>query len=69
MFVADAIALLVQHCRFSRFWARAIICAAVWLVVGRYQIWRLFVTILPANGTWHEVGWVWFCYEWNFRDM
>ena len=35
---------------------------AVWLIAGRYHYWRLFVTVLPAHGAWHEVGWVWFCY-------
>ena len=62
IFVAGAIYVLGPTLPISRSWARVIIFAAVWLIVGRYQVWRLFVTVLPAHGAWHEVGWVWFCY-------
>ena len=62
LFVAGAIYALGPTLPISRSWARAVIFAVVWLVVGRYQIWRLFVTVLPAHGTWYEVDWVWFCY-------
>jgi cellulose synthase (UDP-forming) len=62
MFVAGAIYALGPTLPISRSWARIIVFAAVWLIVGRYQIWRLWVTVLPAHGDWYEVGWVWFCY-------
>jgi cellulose synthase (UDP-forming) len=62
IFVAGAVYALGPTLPLSRSWARAVVFAAVWLVVARYQIWRLMVTVLPAQGAWHEVGWVWFCY-------
>jgi len=45
-----------------RTWARLLVFATVWVVILRYQEWRLFTTVLPADGEWYEVGWVWFCY-------
>jgi len=63
MFVAGAIYALGPMLPISHTWVRAVVFAAVWLVVGRYQFWRLFVTVLPAHGAWYEVGWVWFCYS------
>jgi cellulose synthase (UDP-forming) len=62
VFVAGAVYALGPTLPLSRAWARAIVFSAVWLIVARYQVWRLFVTVLPAHGAWHEVGWVWFCY-------
>jgi len=62
MFVMGAILMLGPTLPLSRPWARALVCAAVWLVVGRYQIWRLLVTVWPATGSWYEVSWVWLCY-------
>ena len=62
MFVMGAILMLGPTLPLSRSWARALVCAAVWLVVGRYQIWRLSVTVWPAEGPWYEVSWIWFCY-------
>jgi len=62
IFVAGAIYALGPTLPISRSWARAVIFAAVWLVVARYQVWRLFVTVLPANGAWYESGWIWFCF-------
>jgi cellulose synthase (UDP-forming) len=34
----------------------------VWLVVAWYLHWRLFVTVLPAEGAWYEIGWLWLCF-------
>jgi len=31
-------------------------------VVGWYLQWRLAISVLPAEGTWYEVGWVWVCF-------
>ena len=62
MFVIGAIYVLAPMLPLSRAWARTAVFATVWLVVGRYQIWRLFDTVLPAHGEWYEVAWVWFCY-------
>ena len=42
--------------------ALGLIIAAVGLVLVRYAYWRLFGTVLPADGEWYEVAWVWFCY-------
>jgi cellulose synthase (UDP-forming) len=62
IFVAGAVYALGPTLPLSRSWARAVVFAAVWFIVARYHVWRLVVTVLPAHGAWHEVGWVWFCY-------
>jgi len=62
IFVAGAVYALGPTMPLSRTWARAVVFAVVWVIVARYQVWRLFVTVLPAHGAWHEVSWVWFCY-------
>ncbi|HEY1745459.1 MAG TPA: glycosyltransferase [Xanthobacteraceae bacterium] len=62
VFVAGAIYTLGPTLPIQRTWARVFIFCAVWLIVGRYQAWRLFVTVLPAHGAWYEIAWVWFCY-------
>ena len=62
MLMLGAVCMLGPLLPISRGWARAVIFGIVWLMVGRYQIWRLFDTVMPAHGAWYEVGWVWFCY-------
>jgi cellulose synthase (UDP-forming) len=62
IFVVGAIYLLGPTLPISRPWARFLVFAAVWLVVTRYLNWRLFSTVLPADGPSYEVGWVWFCF-------
>jgi cellulose synthase (UDP-forming) len=61
-FVFGAIILLGPMLPLSQPWARGLIFGVVWLVVARYAEWRLFETVLPAEGEWYEVGWVWFCF-------
>jgi len=46
----------------SHSWARALVFIVVWLVVARYFYWRFFSTVLPADGDWYEIGWVYFCF-------
>ena len=62
MFVAGAIITLGPMLPISQPWARVGVFTVVWLFVGRYEIWRLSVTVWPATGAWYEVSWVWFCY-------
>jgi cellulose synthase (UDP-forming) len=62
LFVCGVIYTLGPTLPISKTWARALVFVAVWLIVAHYLAWRLFVTVLPASGTWYEVGWVWFCY-------
>ena len=62
MFVVGAIYLLGPALPISRPWARALVFAAVWLIIARYLRWRYFTTVLPADGAWFEVAWVWFCF-------
>jgi cellulose synthase (UDP-forming) len=62
LFVLGAVYFLGPALPLSRTWARAAVFAAVWLIIGRYLIWRLFTTVLPAHGVWHEVAWVWVCF-------
>jgi len=61
-FVFGAVVLLGPLLPLSRPWARGLIFGAVWLVIARYAEWRLFETVIPADGEWYEVGWVWFCF-------
>jgi cellulose synthase (UDP-forming) len=62
MFVIGAVIVLGPTLPISQRWARVLIFATVWLIVGRYQIWRLAITVWPASGRWYEVAWIWFCY-------
>ncbi len=62
LFVLGAIYLLGPALPLAQGWARHVIFAAVWIVVARYLDWRLFTTVLPADGAWYEVGWVWSCF-------
>jgi cellulose synthase (UDP-forming) len=61
-FVFGAIVFLGPMLPLSRRWARALIFGVVCLVIARYEEWRLFDTVIPADGEWYEVGWVWFCF-------
>lgn len=61
-FVFGAIILLGPTLPLSKLWARGVIFAVVWLVVARYAQWRLFETVIPSDGEWYEIGWVWFCF-------
>src|SRR5947207_1830807 len=61
-FVCGAIYLLTPTLPLSRPWARILVFAIVWLVIARYLDWRLFSTVMPADGEWYEIGWVWFCF-------
>lgn len=56
-----AMYLLAPTFPVARPWARLAVFAVVWLVVARYLEWRIFTTVLPASGTWYQVGWIWFC--------
>ena len=62
MFVVGALYLLGPTLPISRPWARFLVFGTVWLVIARYLNWRIFTTVLPAGGAWHDVGWVWFCF-------
>lgn len=61
-FVLGVVYLLAPSLPLSRTWARAIIFTAVWLIIGRYLDWRLFSTVLPAQGAWYEIAWIWICF-------
>ena len=62
IFVVGALYTLGPMLPIDRTWTRVFVFCVVWLIVGRYQSWRLFVTVLPARGAWYEFGWVWFVY-------
>jgi len=62
MFVVGAIYVLGPVLPIARPWARILVFATVWVVVGWYLHWRLFTTVLPADGPWYELGWIWFCF-------
>src|ERR1700733_7044237 len=62
IFVLAGIYLLGPMLPLSRSWARALVFVVVWLVVARYLSWRFLSTVLPADGDWYEVGWVYFCF-------
>ena len=52
----------------ARVWPRYLVFATVWLLVARYLDWRLFSTVVPANGAWYEIGWIWFCFAVELVD-
>lgn len=62
MFVVGTLYLLGPTLPMSRTWAREFVFVCVWGVVAYYLVWRLGTTVLPADGEWHEVAWVWFCF-------
>jgi cellulose synthase (UDP-forming) len=62
IFVLGTIYVLSPVLPLSRSWARALVFAVVWLVVARYLSWRFFETVVPADGDWYEIGWVYFCF-------
>lgn len=62
LFVVGGIYLLAPLLPLARPWARVLVFVIVWLVVGRYIVWRLTDTVWPARGDWIDVGWVWFCF-------
>jgi cellulose synthase (UDP-forming) len=62
LFVLGAVYLLGPMLPLTRTWARIVVFAIVWAVILRYQHWRLFTTVLPADGEWYELAWIWFCY-------
>jgi cellulose synthase (UDP-forming) len=62
IFVLGTIYLLGSILPITYGWARYSVFAVVWSVVAWYLNWRLFVTVLPADGAWYEVGWLWFCF-------
>ena len=46
----------------ERRWARLLVFATVWPVAAWYLSWRLFDTVLPADGPGYEVAWIWVCF-------
>jgi cellulose synthase (UDP-forming) len=62
LFVVGGIYVLAPVLPMRRPWARGIVFVAVWLMIVRYINWRVFTTVLPAHGAWHEIGWVWLCF-------
>ena len=63
LFIVGVIYLLVPTLPIARGWVRYAIFAIVSVSVCRYLYWRLFITLLPAHGTWYEVGWLWLCFS------
>jgi cellulose synthase (UDP-forming) len=61
LFVIATVYLVGPLLPLTRFWARALVLAIVGIFLARYMTWRLIDTVLPAQGAWYEVGWIWFC--------
>lgn len=62
LFVLATVYLLGPALPLRRSWARSLIVAFIGIVLVRYLSWRLFETVWPADGSWYEVGWIWFCF-------
>jgi cellulose synthase/poly-beta-1,6-N-acetylglucosamine synthase-like glycosyltransferase len=62
LFVLGSVYVLGPLLPLARGWARILVFVFVWLVIGRYLVWRLADTVLPAEGNWYEIGWIWFCF-------
>ena len=63
MFVVGAVYLLGPALPLARTWSRLFIFVTVWLVIAYYLDWRIFTTVMPAEGAWYEIGWVWLCFS------
>jgi cellulose synthase (UDP-forming) len=61
LFVIGSLYALAPLLPLQQRWARYGVFGLVWLMAGRYLVWRLFTTALPADGPWYEVGWIWIC--------
>jgi cellulose synthase (UDP-forming) len=62
LFVLGSVYVLGPLLPLARGWARVLVFVFVWLVIGRYLAWRLADTVLPADGNWYELGWIWLCF-------
>jgi cellulose synthase (UDP-forming) len=62
IFVLGSIYVLGSMLPIASRWARFSIFTVVWLIVAWYLQWRLFDTMLPAEGEWYEVTWLWLCF-------
>ena len=62
IFVVGALYVLGPELPIERAWGRILIFATVWLVVAWYLHWRFFTTVMPADGLWYQVGWIWFVF-------
>jgi cellulose synthase/poly-beta-1,6-N-acetylglucosamine synthase-like glycosyltransferase len=62
IFVLGAIYLFGSLLPMARPWARFVVFATVWPVVAWYLHWRLFASVLPAEGSAHELAWIWLCF-------
>jgi cellulose synthase (UDP-forming) len=62
LMIVGALYVLAPMLPVARSWVRYTVFAVVWLVVGWYLGWRFFTTMLPAEGAWYEVGWLWLCF-------
>lgn len=61
-FVLGAIYVLRTSLPIENPWTRRLVFGLVWVVVAWYLQWRLTVTVLPADGAWYEISWLWFCF-------
>jgi cellulose synthase (UDP-forming) len=62
IFVVGVIYLFGALLPMARGWARMLVFAMVWPVVAWYLHWRLFATVLPADGEAFEIAWIWVCF-------
>ena len=62
MFAVGSLYVLGPMLPMARPWTRRLVFVTVWLIVGWYLHWRLFTTVLPADGAWVELAWIWFCF-------
>jgi cellulose synthase (UDP-forming) len=62
LFVLATVYLFGPTLPLKKYWARALLIALVGAVVARYLSWRVPETVWPADGSWYEIGWIWFCF-------
>jgi cellulose synthase (UDP-forming) len=62
LFIIGAVYLLGPLLPIHKTWARVFIFVTVWMTVARYLEWRALETVLPARGTWYQIGWIWLCF-------
>jgi cellulose synthase (UDP-forming) len=60
--VVGAIYVIGPMLPMARGWARLAVFALVWPVAAWYLHWRLFHSVLPAEGSAVEIAWIWLCF-------
>lgn len=62
LFVVATVYLLGPLLPLTKTWSRFLIFTVVWAIVARYVVWRVTDTVMPVDGTWYQIAWVYLCF-------